>query len=102
MSARLTILSGYGKFVVINPNDYTIGYDTIDENLQLIKHATVSEIGGKVILKIQKEYGTGLLTTPELDSFTSYVNKVKFAGTRVNIWNFNPDLLKLTLYIMTH
>jgi len=91
-----------GDFVIIDPDNYSIHYDIIDENKQLIKHATISEIGGKVILKVQKEYETpiNLLSTAELESFTSYVNKVKFAGTRINIWNFNPDLLHLeyTIY----
>jgi len=90
----------YGDILEIDPLNYGVKYAVIDETKQLIKHAGISEINGKVVLKVQKDYGTGLLTSSELNSFESYVDKVRFAGIRTDIWNFNPDNLKLfyTIY----
>jgi len=84
----------FGYDLVIDPNNYSVKYDTIDESVQYIEHSAAIELDGTVILKIRRK-DTDLLSIGELSSFESYVTKLKNAGTRVTIWNFSSDKLKL-------
>jgi len=84
----------FGYSLTIDSDDYSVGYDTIDDTVQYIEHAAAIESGGKVILKVRRET-SDILSAEELESFESYVFQLKFAGTRVIIWNFESDKLKL-------
>lgn len=72
-------------------------YPTVNTENQIIKRASVSEVGGDVLIKLVK-LSSGLpapLTNPELLAFVSYMEKVKFAGVDVIYISRLPDLLKI-------
>jgi len=67
-------------------------YATINTSAQIVKRASVYEIGNQVRIKVAKEDGSGSpipLTPAELTSFGDYVTKIKFAGTNIAI-NSSP------------
>jgi hypothetical protein len=73
-------------------------YSTINTENQIIKLASVSEDGGKVLIKVAKLDNNNLpipLATPELDAFSAYMKKIKFAGVKVLIVSRESDLLKI-------
>jgi len=80
--------------LIINPTTYAVEYDIEDTTAQIIEHAATIESGGNLILKVRR-LASDILSTPELNAFKSYINKVKFAGTRIIVWNYDADLLKL-------
>lgn len=77
-------------------------YDPVDTTHQIIKRVAVNEVGGQVRIKISKEV-SGVpceLSSTEKDAFSTYINKVKFAGTNIAVINYPPDTLKLTLDVV--
>lgn len=76
-------------------------YSNINQTLQIIKLVSVSEGGGKVLIKVAKMNGTQPepLDTDELLRFIEYMKKVKFAGINVLIVSRSADLLKISYKI---
>jgi hypothetical protein len=68
--------------LIINPITYAVEYDTLDTASQIVEHAAAIEVGGNLVLKIRR-LSTDILSATELASFKSFINKVKFAGTRI-------------------
>lgn len=73
-------------------------YAIIDEAKKIITRASFKEndIESVLVLKVAK----GTITAPtalsptELTQFRSYINKLKFAGTKISIVSLNADLLR--------
>lgn len=84
----------YGDILIIDPDTFTISYSVNDDSKKLVGSVATDEVGGKVLLKIRGK-NSDLLTTDELTSFSAYMNKVKFAGTKIIIKNSEPDKLKI-------
>jgi len=89
----------YGDTLTISGANYAIGYQSVDETKQIIEQAAAVEIEGKLILKIKRE-DTDILSTDELNAFNSYINKIKIAGTRLQVWNYQADEMKLYMNIV--
>ncbi len=73
-------------------------YNPIDVTKQIIKRAAIEErADGVVIVKVAKEVsGAPIeLTGPEKDAFTSYMQDIKFAGTRMAVVSIPGDDLNL-------
>jgi hypothetical protein len=83
-----------GDTLTINANTYAVEYSTIDKSKQIIKHCAANEKAGIVFLKVRRK-DTDILSVNEYNAFQSYVNQIKFAGTRLTIYNLNADDLKL-------
>lgn len=79
-----------GTYAVINPVKQII-----------TRCAVVEEMDGSVTIKVAKgEIGSeSALTSGELNQFTTYVQRIKFAGTLINVISLNADQLKLTATI---
>lgn len=93
---RKTLEFQFGDILLFISDVYQ--YETIDITKQIIKLASVSEDGGKVLIKVAKLDNNSLpieLTTTELDAFSAYMKKVKFAGVKVLIVSRESDLLKI-------
>lgn len=70
--------------------------------LKVVKMASAIQVSDQVRIKVAKDNGTGglePLTPTQQTSFTTYMNRIKFAGTNIQITNVNPDRLKLQLTI---
>ncbi|MBS2100717.1 hypothetical protein [Carboxylicivirga linearis] len=90
----------YG-YALVPDTDY---YETIDEDAQIVSHAAVDEIAGKLFMKVAKDVNGELapLSTAdpdELTPFEQYILKVKDAGVVVNIVSDVGDDLRLVLDI---
>jgi len=83
----------YGDNLIIT-EDFQIQYEIIDTNKKIIQSASSEVLGEKYILKIRRK-GSDILTNDELLAFNTYINKIKFAGSKIIIYNKLPDDLKL-------
>lgn len=85
----------YGDSLSYIDNHYV--YATIDPSKQIIKRASVNDVGGQVRIKVAKLSGTTpvALSAPELTAFSSYLNSVKIGGTNLSIVSRDADLLKI-------
>ena len=88
----------YNYNLIIDPS-YVIKYETIDESAKIIGSANCSENAANLILKIRGK-NSDILNLNEYTAFQSYINKIKFAGTRILIRNTAADNLKLYLTII--
>lgn len=69
-----------------------------DDEAAIIKHCAIVEIDNGISVKVNKaDYER--LSDDELSAFEAYMAVVKFAGTIVNAHSFDPDQLRLKLYI---
>jgi len=89
----------FADTVVIDPVTYQVGYAVIDESKQIIGSATTLSVSNKLYLKVRRK-STNILSAPELIAFESYMNKVKAAGTRLLVQNYNGDELTLNIDIV--
>lgn len=89
-----------GDTLTWDGNKYS--YPSINESAKIIKRAAVIEAGGQVRIKVAK-LTSGLpvpLSLSEKTSFEAYINKIKFAGTNVDIISLSSDLLKISYKIV--
>jgi len=94
----------FGDALTFSNNVYT--YAVLDTTKQIIKRCAVNEavdltVGGILTVKVAKLSGTNLveLTTPEKDALASYLKKIRFAGTKFQIFSNNGDVLKIAFQI---
>ncbi len=70
---------------------------------KIIKYAAVTESDepGTIVIKIAGEDNGELQPIPdnEMPAIETYLNEIKWAGTRVRVINYLPDLLRLNLVI---
>ncbi len=85
----------YGDALVIINDSYQ--YTSINPSNQIVKLASVNEVGGQVLVKVANlSSGTPVpLSVPELQAFQNYLNKIKVAGVLVNALSRNADSLKI-------
>jgi len=70
----------------------------VDNQYRIVAKCAIEERkDGVVIIKVAKESGGGLapLSVPERDGLVSYVNKIKFAGTRTSVFTSNADIVNI-------
>ena len=94
----------YGDNLVFQSGIYR--YATIDETKKIVKRCAVDEavdltIGGVLRVKVAKESSGNLteLTSPEKDALASYIKKIRFAGTKFQIFSNNGDVLKVSFQV---
>lgn len=77
-------------------------YNPVDLTKQIIKRASVTENLGIVFIKVAKLDSEELptkLSADELNGFTSYINQIKFAGTRASVISLYADDVEVDLDI---
>lgn len=76
-------------------------YYVIDTSKQIIKQVAVLEGDRKIIIKVATSSETELIAVPnntgQLDSFVAYIDKVKDAGTELEIISENADKLRVAM-----
>lgn len=94
----------YGDTLTYDNQNYRYYYPIIDATKQIVKRCSIVEnnAAGVLIFKVAKASGTTIipLTTPEQNAFESYINKIKFAGTWIQVITGNGDLLKINYTIL--
>ncbi len=78
-------------------------YPSIRSDYQIITRCSVKQSSGRrVIIKVAKGISPNLvaLLTPELNALISYINKIKFAGTSIDVISLQADRIKIgaTIY----
>lgn len=88
---------------VIDDGVYDTTGDTPEEieARKIVAHAAVEERGRFLHIKLAKEDADDLvpLTEPEVEGFETYINHVKFAGTRIKVISLPPDDFRVFLDI---
>jgi hypothetical protein len=76
-------------------------YAVIDLTKRIVTHVAITEVGGKVLIKVAKTSGGLLvkLTSAEMIALASYINDIKFAGTQTQIVSIDADIVKMTAVI---
>ncbi len=79
-------------------------YASINPITQIVKRASVSEVGSQLRVKVAKLDGAGIpepLTGTELTAFNNYINQIKFAGTNIAIISSVADeiVIKYTITV---
>lgn len=75
-------------------------YAVIDEDTRIITRAAIVDANGELRIKIAKSDNMGNptpLNNAEKNAFTAYMNKIKFAGTKLLIINDSADQLRFNL-----
>jgi len=95
----------YGDILVWNNNLLKYEYSSGSTGQKIIARASTIEVVGannQIRIKIAKLNTAGKLVPlsgTEQNSFTAYINRVKFAGVNLAITNINPDQLKLSIRV---
>lgn len=97
-----------GDELVIREDGLAFGYATVDETKRIITQVSYSEssddtnLDSKLILKVAMGAKGNLSAIPSEDLIPihSYINKIKFAGTRVEVISSKGDILipKVTVF----
>lgn len=97
-----------GDELTVREDGLAFGYSEIDDTKRIISQVSYSEsssdvnLDNKLILKVaQGEKGhLAPISSDDLVQITSYLNKVKFAGTRIEVTSSEGDVLipKLSVY----
>jgi len=76
-------------------------YNPVDVSKRIIARASATEQGGNVLLKVAKLVNgvPEKLSNDEFLAFTSYISKIKFAGTFCNIISAESDLMNATITV---
>lgn len=85
----------YGDALVMIDDTYR--YATTNTTNQIVKLASVNEVGGQVLVKVAN-LSSGVpvpLSVTELQAFQDYLNKIKVAGVLVNALSRSADILKI-------
>ena len=74
------------------------------QNSKIIKYAAVNEssVESRIVVKIATEIDDELspITPQQQSSFEAYLNEIRYAGVRISVVNYQPDMLypNLTIY----
>ncbi len=77
-------------------------YSINDAVKMIVKRASIKEVSGQLRIKVAKETSgvPGALSIQELDSFKSYMSKIKFAGTNLSIISYGACLVDIRLNLV--
>lgn len=95
----------YGFDLIPDTDKFDNSNATIEqiESSKIIKYAAVNdaETPGTIVVKIAGETDSVLspITSTQMEALTAYFEEIKYAGSRIRIINYLPDLLFLTLKI---
>lgn len=95
----------YGFDLITDTDQFNNAGKTNDEITasKVIKYAAVTEATSesRLIIKIATEVGGELSpVAPEvLNAFQSYLEEIKYAGVRVSVINYLPDIIRLSMII---
>lgn len=95
----------YGDILVWNAQFLRFEYPTGSTGAKIIARASAIETAGannQVRIKVAKLNSSNILeplSPSEETAFTTYMNRIKFAGTNLSVTNIQPDQLKLEINI---
>lgn len=91
----------YGDFVELNTTDFSISYPIVNAANKIITRASVKEVENLIVLaKVAKSEPPAALSSPEITALEDYIDRIKPAGTQINVISLSPDRLYIvgTIY----
>ncbi|MDR1718061.1 MAG: hypothetical protein LBS20_19665 [Prevotella sp.] len=90
-----------GDTLTVREDGLAFGYNTIDESKRIITQVSYSEsssdvnLDNKLVLKVATGTKGNLSAIPpeDLVLINAYINRIKFAGTRIEVTSHNGDVL---------
>lgn len=81
--------------VEFNPDDFSINYPVVDENLRIVAVCSVGRdsSGSYVLVAKGDAYPYSKLTTLEVNSLSDYISKIQFCHRKVRVETKDPDYL---------
>ncbi len=92
----------YGHELVFDTTTGQLGYATTDEDSKIVKIAAVSVEDYTLYFKVATQSDSGEivpLSDIEVTSFKSYVNSIKFAGTKSQVISTDADSVSYNLVV---
>jgi hypothetical protein len=87
------------QVVQYNTTTNTIAYPVVNTSLQIITQCAVqTNINNVVLIKVNTT-SSGVLSSPQLTAFQSYLNQIVFAGTQYNVISALPDYLMVGVQV---
>lgn len=74
-------------------------YDLIDPSRMIISHCSVLEVYNGIMVKVNKGDDFDVLDEKEKNALAAYLNRIKFAGTAVSVYSYQPDDMNLEIRI---
>lgn len=74
-------------------------YNLIDPSRMIISHCSVLEVYNGIMVKVNKGDDFDVLDEKEKNALAAYLNRIKFAGTAVSVYSYQPDDLNLEIKI---
>ena len=83
--------------LIYNNTNYTLSYESIDPDKQVIKQCAVIADSGAVVFKIATLENSTLVPVDSVTEaqFLSYIEKIKYPGTEIIVVNKNPDIIRM-------
>jgi hypothetical protein len=87
------------QVVQYNVGSNTIAYPIVNTSLQIIKQCAIqSNINNVVLIKVNTA-SAGVLSSPQLTAFQSYLNQIVFAGMQYSVISALPDYLMVGVQV---
>lgn len=74
-------------------------YSFVDPIKKIISHCSILEVFNGILVKVNKGDKFDVLDAAEKTALESYLNRVKFAGTAIYVYSYQPDDLDLEIKI---
>lgn len=82
----------------VDLNEYG-NYDLVDPNKRIISHCSILEVYNGILVKVNKGVEFDVLDEKEKTALEAYLSRIKFAGTAVSVYSYQPDDLDLGIRI---
>lgn len=91
----------HGDQLVLNPDTYGYGYETVDETKRIVKYCAVRDRGTAVEILVSgdNDGAPEALDSTVMTPFTAYMNAIKLAGVVLMVASYNSDHVKITAHI---
>ncbi len=77
----------------------TISYPIVDPTKRIIAQCSVVTLSNHLVLIKVNTSGAGVLSSPQLTAFNSYLNQITFAGIQYNVISALPDYLMVGVQV---
>lgn len=99
---KIALAYQHGDSLVLDEKTLQYVYDNIDTEKQVVKYAACRDMGGYIDLLVAGEDESGrpkALTSNILTAFKSYMNSRKPAGIFLEVFSYDPDIIKISMQV---
>lgn len=99
---KIALAYQHGDSLVLDEKTMEYVYDNIDTEKQVVKYAACRDMDGYIYLLVAGEDESGrpkALTSNILTAFKSYMNSRKPAGIFLDVFSYDPDIIKISMQV---